>query len=71
MTKHRYSGPISSVTLEGDREINWFPGKVYEGLPTGNAYIARLIARGHLVQEKTGPVEPTGPTKSTKSKAKE
>lgn len=65
MTKHRYTGPISSVTLESGREINWFPGKVYDDLPAGNAYIARLIARGHLAAEKTGPA------KSTKTKAKE
>lgn len=70
MTEYRYSGPISTVTLEGGREVTWFPGKTYSDLPPGNRYIAGLIANRVLVEVKASP-KPAAPAKSTKSKAKE
>lgn len=53
MKKYLYSGPISGATIKTNEnksiEVVFHDGKTYE-LPSDNAYVKTLIARGHLTQ---------------------
>ena len=44
-----YTGPISSVTLPGNRDVMLHPGRPVT-LPAENPYVATLVARGHLAE---------------------
>lgn len=47
MSKYRYSGPPSGVTLADGSEVMLFPGSDVE-LPEAHEYTATLVALGHL-----------------------
>jgi len=47
MSKYRYSGPPSGVTLGDGSEVMLFPGSDVE-LPEAHEYTATLVALGHL-----------------------
>jgi len=68
-----YTGPISSVTLPGNRDVMLHPGQPVT-LPAENPYVATLVARGHLgeaTQTQSGkkPVKPQGRQGADKIKA--
>jgi hypothetical protein len=70
MTTHSYSGPISAVTLSDGREISWFPGRTYVGLPVDHPYIAGLIANRILIPVEPDPEPDPEPGAAKASKAK-
>lgn len=47
MTRYRYDGPVSSVTLPGGLDVNLHPGAEVE-LPEDNDYVGVLMAKGFL-----------------------
>lgn len=51
MTKYRYTGPTSGVTLKDGSEVMLFDGKEIS-LPEDNGYVKTLIARRHLTEIK-------------------
>jgi hypothetical protein len=60
MTRYRYDGPVSSVTLSGGLDVNLHPGAEVE-LPEDNDYVGGLVAKGFLT-----PLPKTAPKPSKK-----
>lgn len=50
MSKYRYDGPPSGVTLADGREAMLFPGAEVE-LPEAHDYTVTLLALGHLTPQ--------------------